>query len=453
MTLSRRHFLGTASAVTAGFLGLRSLLAEPRPHRDNGYGALVPDPRRMFDLPPGFSYQTLSRTGETMSDGLLVPGAHDGMAAFPGPDGRTILVRNHEVSSTKNGPFGGDGRLIGKIDREKIYDGGRRGEPSGGGTTTLVYETATKTLERHFLSLAGTIRNCAGGPTPWGSWISCEETMLRSGRTLEKDHGYCFEVPASAEIGLAEPAPLRAMGRFNHEAVAVDPASGVVFETEDRGDGLFYRYLPVEPGKLARGGRLQALKVRGRDRFNTTNHGKSDPVVPGRPLEVEWIDLDDVESPSDDLRKRGASKGAAAFARGEGMWFGRGAVYFACTSGGRNKKGQIWRYYPSPEEGRPGESLEPGRLELFVEPNSATVLENADNMTVTPWGHLLICENGKAPNQLVGVTPEGGLYTVARNVGNGSELAGVTVSPDGTTVFVNIQSPGLTLAIAGPWRK
>jgi len=452
MQISRRHFLGSVGAVTAGFVGLRSLVASPDPHRVEGYGELVRDPKKLFDLPTGFSYQTLSRTGETMSDGLFVPAAHDGMAAFPGPDGRTILVRNHEVSSTKNGPFGTDSRLAAKIDRTKIYDAGRRGDVCGGGTTTLVYETRTKTLERQFLSLAGTIRNCAGGPTPWGSWISCEETMLRADKNLEKDHGFCFEVPALAEVGLADPIPLRAMGRFNHEAVAVDPVSGIVYETEDRGDGLFYRFIPMEPGKLARGGKLQALKVRGRDRFVTTNHGKGDPVLPGKPVEVEWIDLDDVESPSDDLRKRGASKGAAAFARGEGMWFGRGAVYFACTAGGRNKKGQIWRYFPSPDEGRPGEALKPGRLELFVEPNSATVLENADNMCVTPWGHLLICENGKAPNQLVGVTPEGGLYTVARNVGNGSELAGVTVSPDGTTVFVNIQSPGITLAITGPWQ-
>ncbi len=455
MNLSRRHFLRAAGAVSAGFLGLRSLLAAPGRARLDGYGELVADPKKVIDLPKGFSYRLLSAAGEGMSDGFKVPGLHDGMAAFPGPEGRTLLVRNHEVdvNKVKIGPFGAKNELFSKIDRSRLYDAGN-GEIYGpGGTTNLVYDTRAGKLERHFLSLAGTIRNCAGGPTPWGSWITCEETVIRPGKNLQHEHGYCFEVPASAEIGLAAPVPLKAMGRFNHEAVAVDPGTGAVYETEDRSDGLFYRFLPDVPGQLARGGRLQALKLRGRDKADTSNQGKGEPIAPGAPLEAEWIDLDEVESPKDDLRKRGASKGAATFARGEGMWFGRGAVYFATTTGGRNKKGQIWRYRPGPEEAKPGEREKPGHLELFIEPNDSNLLENADNMTVTPWGDLLVCENGKAPDQLVGVTPEGKLYTLARNSYSKSELAGVTISPDASTVFVNIQEPGVTLAICGPWTK
>ena len=107
--------------------------------------------------------------------------------------------------------------------------------PCLGGTTTLVYDTRTQTLEKHFLSLIGTIRNCAGGLTPWNTWITCEETMQKAEGTYDADHGYNFEVPASADIGLADPIPLKAMGRFNHEAVAVDPKTGIVYETEDRG--------------------------------------------------------------------------------------------------------------------------------------------------------------------------------------------------------------------------
>ncbi len=442
MNLSRRHFLRSAGAVALGLTGLRRLLARGSPVRGGGYGELVADPQKVLDLPRGFRYHAFGKVGERMDDGLLVPGLHDGMAAFPGADGRTILVRNHELSagSKKDSAFGPAMELVGKVDRARLYDAGGGTRPAGGGTTTLVYDTKAGRLERQFLSLGGTIRNCAGGPTPWGSWLSCEETMEKAGKTLEKDHGYVFEVPARAEGGLVDPVPLKALGRMNHEAAAVDPKTGIVYETEDRSDGLFYRFLPAAPGKLAEGGKLQALAVKGKPGLHTGNQGKADPVRPGEGLEVEWIDLDEVESPKDDLRKRGREKGAAVFVRGEGMWYGREAVYFACTSGGRNKKGQIWRLLP-----------EAGRLELFVEPNDPNLLENADNMTVAPWGDLLVCENGKAPNQVVGVTPEGKLYTLARNPASSSEFAGVTVSPDASAVFVNVQKPGLTLAITGPW--
>jgi len=455
MSISRRRFLGAGAAVSAGFLGLRRLLAGESTTADVGYGGLVADPRKTLDLPRGFSYREFGRVGERMDDGFAVPGAHDGMAAFPGPDGRTILIRNHELDpgGWKSGPFGSRNELFRNLDPALLYDPGDGRTYGPGGTTTAVYDTRSQSLERQFLSLAGTIRNCAGGPTPWNSWVSCEETIAPAGKGLQKEHGYCFEVPATADPGLALPVPLKAMGRFYHEAVAVDPASGVVYETEDKGDGLFYRFLPLTPGKLALGGKLQALKVRDKAGMSTANHGKGSRIEPGTSFEVDWIDLDNVESPKDDLRQRGAALGAATFSRGEGMWFGRGAVYFACTSGGRNRKGQIWRYHPSPDEGTPEERRKPGRLELFIEPNDPTLLENADNMTVTPWGDLLVCENGKAPNQVVGVTPEGKLYTLARNTLNSSEFAGVTVSPDGSTVFVNIQKPGVTIAITGPWRK
>lgn len=441
MDLSRRHFLRNAGAAGLGFLGLRELAARGPSPRVEGYGELLKDPQRILDLPKGFSYRVFSKTGEKMDDGLLVPSSHDGMAAFPGPDGRTLLVRNHEVSArtVKRSAFGDKLELF--KPGMRLYDAGEGKTPGGGGTTTLVFDTKSGKLEKHFLSLAGTIRNCAGGPTPWGSWLSCEETVEKAGKGLEKDHGYVFEVPARAEIGLADPVPLKAMGRMYHEAVAIDPKTGIAYLTEDKSDGLFYRFVPSVPGKFAEGGKLQALALKGKPGASTSNQGKGDPIEPGRPIEVEWIDLDGVESPQDDLRKRGRDQGAATFARGEGMWHGREAVYFACTSGGRNKKGQIWRYLP-----------ESSRLELFVEPNDPNLLENADNMTVAPWGDLLVCENGKAPNQVVGVTPEGKLYTLARNAANGSEFAGVVVSPDASTVFVNIQSPGLTLAITGPWR-
>jgi secreted PhoX family phosphatase len=337
-----------------------------------------------------------------------------------------------------------------------LYDYGNGRRPALGGTVTLVYDTKEKRLERQFLSLAGTIRNCAGGITPWNTWITCEEDVSspnRDGQTsddpMEKEHGYNFEVPARDEIQLADPLPLRAMGRFYHEAIAVDPRSGIVYQTEDRSDGLFYRFIPDQPGKLLAGGKLQALRLRDQRSADTRNY-REDRFKPGQKHDVEWVDMRNVESPDDDLRYQGFFEGSAArFARGEGIWYGRDAFHFACTNGGQKKKGQIWRYFPSAGEGTAREQNEPGKLELFIEPNDGELVENCDNVTLAPWGDLIICEDGRSPQYLVGVTPKGKTYRFARTTLG--ELAGACFSPDGGTMFVNIYTPGMTLAIVGPW--
>ncbi len=474
--VSRRQFLHTSTLATAsvavslGFSGCSRTLIQKVP----GFGpeppyVFKPSPNRLLDLPEGFTAHAFSRTGEEMDDGLWVPGAHDGMAAFPGPNGKTVLIRNHELKSGDKavGPFGWNNEKIEPAARDKLYDPGSGELPCLGGTTTLVYDTKTQKLEKHFLSLAGTIRNCAGGPTPWNTWITCEETVQKQEDTYEADHGYNFEVPVSTEIGLADPVPLKAMGRFNHEAVAVDPKSGIVYQTEDRNDGLIYRFIPEKPGELAAGGKLQALKIRDLKSADTRNWQSRmkkilpwtyNPIPVGETLTVEWVDIENVESPKDDLRIQGnQDKEAARFARGEGIWYGSeadtGALYIACTNGGTLYKGQIWKYTPSPYEGTSREAQQPGTLQLFIEPNDSNLMENADNLTVTPWGDLIICEDGPNEEFLVGVTPEGHLYKFARNAGNMSELAGATFSPDGTTLFINIQSHGITLAITGPWHE
>lgn len=457
MKLTRRHFLATSGAVTLAFGGLKSLLLESA-WSDAigvdayGYGPLVSDSQEILDLPKGFTYKAISTIGQTMDDGLLVPGLHDGMAAFPGSDGQTVIVRNHEVNfDQKNQSAFGKNQEKLKLDqKDQFYDWGKGEMPGLGGTTTLVYDTRSGELVSHHLSLAGTCRNCAGGPTPWGSWITCEETVQRADGTIEKDHGYCFEVPADAK-GLVPPVALKGMGRFNHEAIAVDPKSGIVYLTEDRGDGLLYRYIPVTPGQLAKGGRLQALVIRDRKSLDTSNHSKNPAVKPDETLAVQWIDMENTDAPEDDLRQRGFNEGAAQFSRGEGMWYGRDAVYFACTSGGRNQKGQIFRYVPSEYEGRPEEENKPGHLDLFVEPNDENALDNADNLTVSPWGDLIVCEDGPNEQYVVGITPKGKIYKVACN--RSAEFAGATFSPDGSTLFVNIQGKGMTLAITGPWQK
>lgn len=469
MKLSRRHFLQTAGAVTLGFAGLHKLLESPfgaladvaRPGAlPFGFGELIPDPKGVFELPKGFTYKVISRAGDLMADGLLVPGEPDGMATFPGPDGRTILICNHEMSAepANLGAFGKDYELIAKLKPGMLYDAGRGKAPSLGGTTRLIFDTAAQKVEKVELSLGGTLRNCAGGPTPWNSWLTCEENVQRAEGNFERDHGYVFEVPATPGL-LAPPNPIRAMGRFNHEAVAVDPKSGAVYQTEDRSDGLIYRYLPTVPGDLHKGGKLQALVVKDRASCDTRNWpaepGAAVPprIEKGTPLAVEWIDVEDVEAPKDDLRDRGFAKGAARFARGEGMWYGNDAVYFACTNGGPVRHGQVWKYTPSPAEGTPAEKDSPATLELFLEADAASILENCDNLTVAPWGDLVLCEDGPGHNYLLGVTPKGEIYRMGRCSLSQSELAGATFSPDGSTLFVNIQHNHMTLAITGPWHQ
>lgn len=452
MTWSRRDFLSLSAAAAAGLAATRLPVFAGD---EAGYGPLVRDEGGVMDLPAGFRYTVFSRKNDPMSDGLATPAAHDGMAAFPGPEGKTILIRNHEQSLRGWNPFGRYAEKLDDAKRALLYDEGTIKEEKGrqrrraalGGTTTLVFDTKTQKLEASWLSLGGTMRNCAGGPTPWGSWLTCEEDTSLAGKGFSANHGWVFEVPATHEPKLHKAVPIKPMGRFNREACAVDPKTGAVYMTEDRIDGLLYRYLPKVKGKLAEGGQLQALTLVHRKTRLTANHPGSDPIPVGQDLDVAWIDLQDVEAPKDDLRVRGAAAGAAVFCRGEGLWWGHGGAFFTCTAGGPNLRGQVWRYTPDAQD--PAK----GKLRLLVEPNDEKMFDMVDNICVAPWGDLYCCEDGSNGNGLVGITPAGRAYRFAWNRMNSSELTGVCGSPDGTTLFVNIQRPGLTLAITGPWKS
>ena len=437
--LTRRKFfslagVGVGSAILAAPIkNLYTRLAEGKLAFADKIGALVPDPQGILDLPTGFQYRILSRVGETMNDGHLVPNQHDGMAAFAGQDGKTILVRNHEVH-----PLQAVNQLSSDISQ---YD-----RSCSGGTTTLIVDR-DRNLEKHYLSLAGTNRNCAGGTTPWGSWISCEEEVSTPypppGYTpeqihpywgkVEQKHGYNFEVPAQG--GLATPTPLVAMGRFRHEAIATDPLTGYIYQTEDQVNSCIYCFRSDRPGKLQQGGTLEALVIKDLPQIDT---GVNFPV--GKPQAVSWVKLEDVDPEHDTLRYEAQAKGAAVFRRGEGMCYANGELYWTATNGGAARVGQIFRYNPAQQT-----------VELFVESPGSDVLDYPDNLTLAPFGDLIVCEDGAGEQFLVGITPSGKYYKFARNALNNSEFAGVCFSPDGQTMFVNIYYPGMTLAIWGDW--
>ena len=457
--VTRRQFTLGASALafgglTASYFGkvnAASVLAST-----HGFGPLLPDPKKVLDLPAGFSYQVISQLGEIMADGFTVPDRADGMGCFPLDEERVALIRNHELHPRD---LIKAEQSIKQHKSTMAYDQTDDGVALPGGTSKLVYNLKTQTLEEQFLTLVGTVRNCAGGATPWNTWLTCEESVLKAGSGVSKSHGYIFEVPATAK-GLIQPKPLTAMGRFNHEAAAVDPRTGTVYLTEDRGDSLFYRFIPNQRGQLDQGGQLQALVLKGiNDVKSSQGYDTRNWETQNMPLQewvdAQWINLDNPESPDDDLRARGYQEGAALFARGEGIHWGDNELYFCCTNGGSKQLGQIMRYQPSAFEGQPQEAEEPGRLQLFLQSEDESLYNFGDNLTVTPYGHLLVCEDqytDVVENHLRGVTPRGEAYDFAR-LNMQTELAGACFSPDGSVLFVNLYSPTRTLAIRGPWEN
>lgn len=374
----------------------------------------------------GFTYAVISRHGEIMSDGHTVPDYHDGMGCFEGPTATTVLVRNHEISTY----FPSDPPSPAPA---HAYD------PASSGGTTTIWLNDRLEVEQHYLSLTGTIRNCSGGKTPWGTWISCEEAA-REGWFMDKRHGYNFEVDPSQPLRLA--APLTAMGRFNHEAIAIDPRSGIAYQTEDQSDGCFYRFVPKVKGRLDQGGTLQALKFVD----SAIRHTTDALLEPGHPYPCVWVTIDEPDPEDDTVRLQGHAQGAAVFVRGEGMVAHADGIYFVCSAGGIDGEGQIFRY-------RPGTGDDGGLIELSFTAGANSLLSKPDNLTVAPWGDLVLCEDSRHDeNCLAGLTPEGKVYLIAAN--SQSEWCGACFSPDGRTLFANIhKKPGMTIAIRGPWES
>lgn len=493
-TLDRRSFIARSAAAAGGGLLSAGALerlntgvagaAAHRQHHSDSYGPLarVADQRgvEVLALPAGFSYVTFSHSGSTMADGNPTPLALDGMGAFAGRRrGEVRLVRNSE---DRNLP--GEGGVLG--DPGAKYD-----SEAGGGTATLVYDEHRRRLVADWVSLNGTTVNCAGGlGLGRRSWITAEETVGGPENASEAErfpqrHGYLFEVPISRGPNeLEEGTPLRQAGRFSHEALAVDQRLGILYETEDPGSGRgagFYRYLPRDPRKLTRGGRLQMLAVRGRADIDMREGQRV-----GRWLDTRWVDIDEPDPDYENLDDprgvfaQGRAKGGALFNRLEGCWEDHGRIFFVSTSGGDAKNGdvnpdgyeegfgQVWEYRPS----RRG-----GAVRLVYESGDVTELDSPDNLTVTPRGGLILCEDDAssaaadthplAPgienvNRVIGIGRHGAAFEFAVNVLNTSEVAGCCFSPSGRTLFFNLfgrarfsEDPveGMTCAVTGPWRR
>jgi secreted PhoX family phosphatase len=449
--INRRRFMQSLAVASAAPI---NTLAQ------SNYSPLKPDPDGIIDLPEGWQYTVVARKGEEMDDGLVVPGFQDGMAAFAGEAGQIILVCNHEIYAhqSPSGAFGQRAERLGELGKRPLYDNGSGKTPGLGGTTTIHYDPRSRERTHMHMSLLGTEVNCAGGPTPWGSWLSCEECFIDPGTSFqrghvvhrEKKHGYIFEVSAH-DMEAVEPVPLTQMGRFEHEAAAVDPVTGIVYLTEDQHRGLLYRYLPNVPGKLHEGGRLQALGIKERDKFDTRNWSDPNAMPVGTWFETRWVDLEEPDVANNDLRLRGAEMGAAVFARGEGVCYADGEIVMTATIGGPQRLGQVFSYEPSPAEGHSDERSKPGKIKLLAQSSTDSVLRHADNIVMSPWGDLVVCEDTAKHCGLVGIRPDGYQYPIADNAHSRSELAGACFSPDGNIMFVNIQVNGITLAITGPW--
>jgi len=432
--MNRRSFITSSLKVSAGVTLASSLInltacsetKEARPDFD-----LIKDPQGICDLPEGFTYTIISQHGEMMSDGHEVPDYHDGMACFSGPNGELILVRNHEIPLYF--PFGNPE----SPEPAFAYD-----KESSGGTTTIWLDNDL-TVKKHYLSLTGTIKNCSGGKTPWNTWISSEEPGapgFGSGWQMGKRHGYNFEVNPLNPLQIAQ--PLKAMGRFNHEGVAIDAASGIAYQTEDSRYGCFYRFIPNKLEQLDQGGSLQALKFVDEKIKHTTR----DSLKLGKKYACQWVSIDEPDPEESTVSLQAQNKGAAVFVRSEGIVAHHDGIYFCCSTGGSQGIGQFFKLTP-------GQNNSEDTIELVFEVTEHGIIEKPDNITINQWGDLIICEDNSLSNQcLIGLTPKGKIYYIAANTQ--SEWSGACFSPDGEILFANIhKKPGMTLAIQGDWQS
>jgi secreted PhoX family phosphatase len=458
-SVSRRSFLGATAAGGLGivFAGSLDAIAHPAMAATRaaaGYGPLVPDPAGILSLPEGFSYRIVARAGVTvLESGQPTPDDTDGTGTFPSATGST-LVNNHEIGGSE--PFG-----VPPV-TGLTYDPGARG-----GTTNIDVDANGNRI-REYVSLAGTHNNCAGGVTPWGTWLTCEETEARAGGALQKNHGYVFEVDPFDRAANQNPVPLKFLGRYAHEAVAVDPDTSAIYETEDASgpNGLYFRWTPPS-GFTGGKGALRALAtapsgdtagaLQAMSAYLGSQHipDLSLATRPGTRYSLRWVDVPDRNATTTSVRKQFADDQITRSRKLEGAWWGDGGAYFVASfaresdGSAREHDGQVWFHDPATE------SITLTTIfGVNPDPDSdGTNYDGPDNITVSPHGGVILAEDGEGIQHLVGVTDQGKAYALARNDLNDSEFAGPTFSADGRILYAGIQSPGHVFAITGPWRR
>nr|WP_275585700.1 alkaline phosphatase PhoX [Geodermatophilus sabuli] len=444
-----------------------------------GYGPLVPDPKGILALPAGFTYTIIAETGVTvMEDGSKTPADPDGSASFPLRRGGAVLVTNHEVGGDEENPV-------------PPLEGLTYDPAAGGGTTNIEVDRDGKRV-REYVSLAGTHNNCAGGVTPWNTWLTCEETEAVEGDEgsygpLTKRHGYVFEVDPYDQDDNRDPKPIKALGRYAHEAVVVDPRTEQLYLTEDASGpyGLLYRWTPPREFRLGRGalkelgdtdGVLEAMQAH--DRQGQLVRDLSVAQEIGTRYSLKWAAVEDRDATTTPTREQFADDQITRSQKLEGMWWGDGGAYFTASfartpeddpeeASAASHDGQVW-FLDARKQ-----TIELTLLFAYTPTDQDGDPDGPDNITVSPFGGVMIAEDGEGAQHLVGATDDGEAFFFARNETEAqSEFTGPNFSPDRRILFANIQgdgsspeegeegtdegadpaTPGYVFAITGPFR-